>query len=169
MTRRYYWCIRFTSGFFGVLQLFIESIVGEVDFRVPLSRQILEEQAAKAGLVSRITEPIRSVLAQANVSLDQLDVVELIGGGVRMPRVQVCTGLSYCPSPNPESDVLSFTIHRLSSRLSWSVARPIHRERRTVQLYMCLSLVSISMVTKPWLLELHLLRRTDHRHSGSDR
>jgi hypothetical protein len=29
------------------------------------------------------------VLAQANISLDQLDVVELVGGGVRMPRVQV--------------------------------------------------------------------------------
>ena len=49
---------------------------------------ILEVQAAKAGLIARITEPIRSVLAQAGVSLAQLDVVELVGGGVRMPRVQ---------------------------------------------------------------------------------
>lgn len=71
------------------MQVFVESVVGDADFRIPLSRGILEEQAAKAGLIARIVEPIRSVLAQANVSLGQLDVVELVGGGVRMPRVQV--------------------------------------------------------------------------------
>ena len=56
----------------------------DVDFRVQLSRKLLEEQAA--ALLARVTRPIADVLAQAGLPLSALAVVEIIGGGVRMPR-----------------------------------------------------------------------------------
>jgi len=39
-------------------------------------------------LAERATAPITNALASANVTLDQVDVIELIGGGMRVPKVQ---------------------------------------------------------------------------------
>ena len=65
-----------------------ESVLPDVDFRVQLSRKILEEEARRAGLIDRIAAVLDSAVAQAGLQLAQVDVVEVIGGGVRMPLVQ---------------------------------------------------------------------------------
>jgi hypoxia up-regulated 1 len=65
----------------------LEGILPDVDFRVPMSRAKLEEAAADAGLFARVTALVDQVLAQAGVNISVVDAVELVGGGVRMPRV----------------------------------------------------------------------------------
>jgi len=66
----------------------VEGILPDVDFRCPMSRSLLDDIAAKAGLTARIVKPIESVLVQSGLALSDVDVVEIIGGGVRMQRVQ---------------------------------------------------------------------------------
>jgi hypoxia up-regulated 1 len=70
--------------------LTVESILPDVDFRMQLSRSILEKTAATAGLWDRVTGVLDACLAQTGgaVSLHNVSVVEVVGGGVRMPRVQ---------------------------------------------------------------------------------
>lgn len=68
--------------------LTVEGILPDVDFRTPFSRTILDKAATAAGLWPRLTAPIDSVLKQANVTLGSIHAVEIIGGGVRMPKVQ---------------------------------------------------------------------------------
>ena len=65
----------------------LEGILPDVDFRVPMSRAKLEEAATDAGLFARVTALVDQVLAQAGVNISVVDAVELVGGGVRMPRV----------------------------------------------------------------------------------
>ncbi len=48
----------------AVLQLHLEGVLPDVDFKVPLSRPLLETIGERAGLWARVTAPIDSVLAQ---------------------------------------------------------------------------------------------------------
>ena len=47
-----------------------------------------EFEAASDDLFSRVTLPIDKALAVAGLTLDDIHAVELLGGGVRMPRVK---------------------------------------------------------------------------------
>ena len=69
-------------------QASFESVLADVDFRVQLSRTILEAEARKAGLLARVPAVLDAALTQAGLNLADVDVVEVIGGGVRMPIVQ---------------------------------------------------------------------------------
>lgn len=62
--------------------------VNEIDYKVTLSRKLLDEAAEKLGLWKRVTGVIEEVLAQSGLPLANVSVVEIVGGGVRMPRVQ---------------------------------------------------------------------------------
>ena len=66
--------------------LFIESLTPEIDFRTIVARA--EFEAASSDLLDRVTGPIASALAAAKLSLEDIDEVEVIGGGVRIPAVQ---------------------------------------------------------------------------------
>ncbi len=68
--------------------LSFEGLLPDVDFRLPYSREALEKGAEAAGLWARVTRIVEDVLAQAGVDRAAVDAVELVGGGVRVPRVQ---------------------------------------------------------------------------------
>lgn len=63
-----------------------EQLHADVDLNTKVTRAELEE--ACADLFARITVPIQKALDMANITLDQVNAVELLGGGVRMPKVK---------------------------------------------------------------------------------
>ena len=63
-----------------------EQLHAETDLNTKVTRA--EFEAACESLFSRITGPIDVALAMANITVDQVHAVELLGGGVRMPRVK---------------------------------------------------------------------------------
>ncbi len=69
-------------------QLFVEAIVPDLDFRITLSRAVLDAASETAGLWARTTAVLQSVLDQSGVPLRDIAVVEIVGGGVRVPKVQ---------------------------------------------------------------------------------
>lgn len=68
--------------------LTVESVHGDIDYRTTVTRAILDEAARKAGLWPRVLGVVEEVLLQSQVPLANVSVVEVVGGGVRMPRVQ---------------------------------------------------------------------------------
>ena len=49
-----------------------------------LEREVFEEAAA--GFFARVKDPINSALAEAGLTMDDIDQVEILGGGVRTPK-----------------------------------------------------------------------------------
>ena len=68
--------------------LSLEGILPDVDFRVSFSRDTLDKAATAAGLWKRVTGIVETVLAAAGLPPSAVDAVELVGGGVRVPKVQ---------------------------------------------------------------------------------
>ncbi len=66
--------------------VFIESLHEDIPFSTHMTRHQLEDLCAD--LIKRAVLPIHSVLQQANVTISQLDGLELIGGGMRIPKIQ---------------------------------------------------------------------------------
>ena len=64
----------------------LEGVLPDVDFRLNLNRTLLETLAAP--LWPRVTALVEAVLGQAGLSAGAVDAVELVGGAVRMPRIQ---------------------------------------------------------------------------------
>ncbi|XP_022219060.1 hypoxia up-regulated protein 1 [Drosophila obscura] len=64
----------------------IENLLEDIDFKLPVSREKLEEICAD--LWPRTTKPLEQALASSNLSLDLIHQVILFGGGTRVPRVQ---------------------------------------------------------------------------------
>ncbi|KAH8387342.1 hypothetical protein KR093_006466 [Drosophila rubida] len=64
----------------------IENLLEDHDFKLPVSREKLEELCAD--LWPRTTKPLEDALATSNLSLDVINQVILFGGGTRVPRVQ---------------------------------------------------------------------------------
>jgi molecular chaperone DnaK (HSP70) len=57
-----------------------------VSLQTSIERKDFEEKAA--ALFDRVMKPVEQVLEKAGVSIDQVDMVELIGGGIRVPKIQ---------------------------------------------------------------------------------
>ncbi|KAH8293353.1 hypothetical protein KR018_010903 [Drosophila ironensis] len=64
----------------------IENVMEDIDFRVLVKREKLEELCAD--LWPRTVKPIEQALASSHLSLDVINQVILFGGGTRVPRVQ---------------------------------------------------------------------------------
>ncbi|TFJ83042.1 hypothetical protein NSK_005667 [Nannochloropsis salina CCMP1776] len=64
----------------------IEGVHDDIDLSTHLSRPQLEELCAD--LFERAVQPLDNVLQQANLTLKDIAAVEVIGGGVRVPKVQ---------------------------------------------------------------------------------
>ncbi|KAH6629700.1 heat shock protein 70 family [Boeremia exigua] len=64
----------------------VESIVNDVDARGMLKREELEELMKP--LLERATAPIEQALAEANLTPDDIDTVELVGGCTRVPALK---------------------------------------------------------------------------------
>ncbi|AAS54702.1 AGR212Wp [Eremothecium gossypii ATCC 10895] len=61
----------------------IESVMNDVDVSSQLTREELEELVAP--LLKRVTEPVTKALAQAKLTPEDIDFVEIIGGTTRIP------------------------------------------------------------------------------------
>jgi len=63
-----------------------EQLHAEVDLHTRVTRAEFEELCES--LFNRVTTPIDQALAMAGITLDQVNAVELLGGGVRMPKIK---------------------------------------------------------------------------------
>uniref|UniRef100_A0A7S2AJ41 Uncharacterized protein n=1 Tax=Octactis speculum TaxID=3111310 RepID=A0A7S2AJ41_9STRA len=68
----------------------INSLHNDVDFTVHITRAKFEQLSQD--LFARVTLPISEALAQANLTVADLDGVELLGGGMRIPKIQSILG-----------------------------------------------------------------------------
>ncbi|KIJ23624.1 hypothetical protein M422DRAFT_39529 [Sphaerobolus stellatus SS14] len=64
----------------------VESIMNDIDASSKLNREQLE--GLIAGLLERVTGPIERALADANLTPDQIDTVEIVGGSTRIPAIR---------------------------------------------------------------------------------
>lgn len=68
------------------IPIFMDSLYDDCALNTHMTRQKLEELCAD--LVVRATKPVYDALGFANISLNDVDGIEMIGGGMRIPRVQ---------------------------------------------------------------------------------
>jgi len=68
------------------IPIFMDSLYDDTNYQSSISRVKLEELTED--LLERTTKPIEQALKTANMTLDDIDFVELIGGGMRVPSVQ---------------------------------------------------------------------------------
>ncbi|KAJ2276476.1 lumenal Hsp70 protein, partial [Coemansia sp. RSA 370] len=64
----------------------VEGLINGIDFRAPITRAELER--ATVHLLPRIRAPIDIALAEANLTIADIDSIVLVGGGSRVPFVQ---------------------------------------------------------------------------------
>ncbi|KAH3732879.1 heat-shock protein 70 [Pelomyxa schiedti] len=66
--------------------LHVDNFLNKFDLHLGISRE--EFEAACSPLFERLTQPIQQSLAIANVSMAEFDLVEIVGGSTRIPKVQ---------------------------------------------------------------------------------
>uniref|UniRef100_K7F5M5 Hypoxia up-regulated protein 1 n=1 Tax=Pelodiscus sinensis TaxID=13735 RepID=K7F5M5_PELSI len=64
----------------------IEGLLDDVDFKAKVSRQ--EFEGLCSDLFQRVPEPVLQALSSAEMNLDEIDQVILVGGATRVPKVQ---------------------------------------------------------------------------------
>ncbi|XP_029428226.1 hypoxia up-regulated protein 1 [Rhinatrema bivittatum] len=64
----------------------IEGLMDDIDFKAKVSRQELEDMCLD--LFARVSGPVQEALRIAEMNLDEIDQVILVGGATRVPRVQ---------------------------------------------------------------------------------
>lgn len=65
---------------------FVEGLVNDEDFKSHITRQAFED--ASQHLFDKLLAPIDEVLRAGNRTLEDLDRLEILGGAVRIPKVQ---------------------------------------------------------------------------------
>ncbi|PWN41894.1 putative heat shock protein [Ceraceosorus guamensis] len=134
----------------AVAPLNVESIMEDIDAASQLKREEFEELIAP--LLQKVHVPLEQALAQSGLTKDQIDSVELVGGGSRVPalkdRVQAFFGkpLSFtsnqdeavvrgctlaCASLSPIFKVREFTVHDIASypiKVTWEKAADVPDE-----------------------------------------
>lgn len=68
------------------MSFFSEGLLEGNDYNSHVSRVKFEE--ASKELLDVVTKPIDIILARANKTIADIDIIELIGGGLRIPRIQ---------------------------------------------------------------------------------
>lgn len=64
----------------------ISELVDYVSLNLNIDRKEFQDSATS--FFDRVTEPVEEVLRKAGITMDEVDAVELLGGGIRVPRVQ---------------------------------------------------------------------------------
>ncbi|KAI9363372.1 Hsp70 protein-domain-containing protein [Zopfochytrium polystomum] len=64
----------------------VEGLHEDIDFKVKITRAQLE--AVAADLVGRVATPIKDAIAKTNLTLDDINSLVLVGGGIRVPAIQ---------------------------------------------------------------------------------
>ena len=67
------------------MSFFSEGLLEGNDYNSHVSRVKFEE--ASKELLSVVTKPIDIILARANKTIADIDIIELIGGGLRIPKI----------------------------------------------------------------------------------
>ena len=68
------------------IPVFIDALQDDINYQTHISRAKFEEMCHD--LLVRAGKPIEQALKLANITLEELDAVELIGGAMRVPKVQ---------------------------------------------------------------------------------
>lgn len=68
------------------IPIHIDSLYDDISLSMSIARSQFEELCDD--LSKRATDPIIDALASANVTLEEIDAIEMIGGGMRVPKVQ---------------------------------------------------------------------------------
>ena len=66
--------------------LFIENILDGEDFKTLITREQLEQFVVEKQ--EELVKPIEQVLQKANLTINELNSIEILGGGVRVPKIQ---------------------------------------------------------------------------------
>lgn len=135
----------------------IESLMNDIDASAMVTRQ--EFEAMIEPLLLRTAEPLEAALAQANLTKDDIDVIEIVGGGSRVPalkeRIQAFFGkpLSYtmnadeavargcafsCAILSPVFRVRDFAVHDICSypiEFAWEKAPDIPDEDTSLTVF----------------------------------
>lgn len=72
----------------ALTQLQVENIMDDVDVSAEISRAAFEEMFAP--LMGRFAAPIEAALKMAGLEAHQIDAIELVGGGTRIPAIKNC-------------------------------------------------------------------------------
>jgi heat shock protein 4 len=64
----------------------IESLMNDVDVRAMITRQ--EFEAMVEPVLNKVTAPLEQALAEAKLSKEDIDVIEVVGGGSRVPAIK---------------------------------------------------------------------------------
>ena len=72
----------------ALTQLQVENIMDDVDVSAEINRATFEEMIAP--LMSRFSAPIQEALKMAGLEAHQIDAIELVGGGTRIPAIKNC-------------------------------------------------------------------------------
>lgn len=65
---------------------YVEGLLDDIDFRVLVERAVFESKSSD--LLPHLTAIIDTVLSKAKKTKEEIDSIEIIGGGVRIPMVQ---------------------------------------------------------------------------------
>ncbi|XP_073513128.1 hypoxia up-regulated protein 1 isoform X1 [Phyllobates terribilis] len=64
----------------------IEGLMDDIDFKAKVTRQDLEELCAD--IFERVSSPVQKALSSAEMNMDEIDQVIIVGGSTRIPKVQ---------------------------------------------------------------------------------
>ena len=105
--------------------LSVESIMNDVDASSSITREAFEELISK--LLERTVAPLERALAEAGLTSEQIDAVELVGGSTRMPalkqRIQDFFGKTLSFTTNQDEAVAR------GATLACAVLSPVFRVR----------------------------------------
>jgi molecular chaperone DnaK (HSP70) len=68
------------------VQVKLGELADYVSLSTTVERKDFEEAAAS--FFKRVLDPVDAVIAKAGLTLDDVDQLELLGGGIRVPRIQ---------------------------------------------------------------------------------
>eukprot|EP00010_Vexillifera_abyssalis_P001096 CAMPEP_0201560938 /NCGR_PEP_ID=MMETSP0173_2-20130828/78527_1 /ASSEMBLY_ACC=CAM_ASM_000268 /TAXON_ID=218659 /ORGANISM="Vexillifera sp., Strain DIVA3 564/2" /LENGTH=908 /DNA_ID=CAMNT_0047975403 /DNA_START=31 /DNA_END=2755 /DNA_ORIENTATION=- len=102
----------------------VEGLIDDLDFRVDIDRETF--LSLNTHLLKRVITPLQHVLAESQLRTDQIDAIEILGGGTRIPRIQQIIG-EYMQQPismhlnSDEAMVLGATFHAATLSASFRV------------------------------------------------
>ncbi|CAK8999822.1 unnamed protein product [Durusdinium trenchii] len=86
----------------------VESLYEDTDFAQQVTREELESWTSE--LFESLHEPLEAALRVANTSFDELDAVEMLGGGWRIPKIQSLL-VNYLKERRSKNEALALSQH----------------------------------------------------------
>lgn len=77
----------------------IESLHDNKDIRMPIFRKDIEDILNKSGIFDKMKDHVNTVLNQTNLTIADINLIEVTGGGWRIPRIQEELSKMFHPVP----------------------------------------------------------------------